>query len=129
MCLTDLSACIQAVGRRVRSSPALHPSPPSPALPPPSAPVRPSPPCSLAPLQDEFSFYLEDTACKLLLLPSEGNPAAEQAAAKHRVPVAKLAVAIGQGKRGVVGGRVRRGQGDGRGQGEMGVQRAVWAGR
>ena len=82
------------------SSPALHPSPPSPALPPPSALIRPFP-LSLAPLQDEFSFYLEDTACKLLLLPSEGNPAAEQAATKHRVPVAKLAVAIGQGEEGI----------------------------
>ncbi len=33
---------------------------------------------------------MEDTASKLLLLPEEGNKAAEVAAAKHRVPVASL---------------------------------------
>lgn len=49
-------------------------------------------------MQDEFSFYLEDTACKLLLLPSEGNAAAEQAALKLKVPVAKFVVSVAQGR-------------------------------
>lgn len=33
--------------------------------------------------QDEFSFYLEDTGSKLLLLPAEGNAAAEQVEVAH----------------------------------------------
>lgn len=41
---------------------------------------------------DEFHFYLESTASSLLLLPSEGNPAAETAAAQLSVPVATLQV-------------------------------------
>mmetsp|Transcript_20492 Transcript_20492/g.44810 ORF Transcript_20492/g.44810 Transcript_20492/m.44810 type:complete len:550 (-) Transcript_20492:28-1677(-) len=43
---------------------------------------------------DEFSFYLEDTSSVLLLIPEEGNKAAEAAAAKHKVPVAKLTVSV-----------------------------------
>ena len=58
--------------------------------------------CVAAPLNsaykaDEFSFYLEDTVSKLLLLPAEGNAAAESAAAKHKVPVAKLSVGFAAG--------------------------------
>ncbi|KAG1660672.1 hypothetical protein FOA52_006833 [Chlamydomonas sp. UWO 241] len=48
---------------------------------------------------DEFLFYLEDTSSKLLLLPASGNKAAEQAAAKHRVPIATLSVAAVDGGR------------------------------
>ncbi|GAX79947.1 hypothetical protein CEUSTIGMA_g7386.t1 [Chlamydomonas eustigma] len=43
---------------------------------------------------DEFSFYLEDTASKLLLLPAEGNSAAQQAADKLKVPMAHLTVSV-----------------------------------
>jgi len=35
----------------------------------------------------EFEFYLEDTSARLLLLPPGGNPEAEKAAKKLRVPV------------------------------------------
>jgi len=54
-------------------------------------------PLNAAYKEEEFSFYLEDTACKLLLLPEGGNAPAEKAAAKHRVPVAQLSVAASSG--------------------------------
>eukprot|EP00798_Chlamydomonas_sp_ICE-L_P003821 gene3821-13893_t len=41
---------------------------------------------------DEFCFYLEDTSSKMLLVPNEGNKAAEEAAKKQNVPVAKFMV-------------------------------------
>jgi acyl-CoA synthetase (AMP-forming)/AMP-acid ligase II len=55
--------------------------------------------CVAAPLnaaykEEEFSFYLEDTSSKLLLLPKEGNKAAEAAAKKHKCPVATLCVSF-----------------------------------
>jgi hypothetical protein len=52
----------------------------------------------LTTVQDEFSFYLEDTASKLLLLPADGNLAARQAAEKLKVPIAHLTVTVNPGE-------------------------------
>lgn len=43
---------------------------------------------------EEFEFYLADSKSKLLLLPAEGNTAAETAAAKIALPVAKCRFSI-----------------------------------
>lgn len=47
---------------------------------------------------DEFSFFMEDAASKLLVLPSQGNAAAERAAAALHVPVATCVVSWSKGK-------------------------------
>ena len=44
--------------------------------------------------EEEFSFYLEDTASVLLLLPREGNAAAEAAAKRLNCRVAQLSVSF-----------------------------------
>lgn len=53
-----------------------------------------SPPTSVLhacwPLQDEFKFYLEDAKSKLLLVPSDGNKAAQGAASSLGVPAASF---------------------------------------
>lgn len=47
---------------------------------------------------DEFSFFMEDAASKLLVLPSQGNAAAQQAATALRVPVATCVVSWSKGE-------------------------------
>lgn len=40
---------------------------------------------------DEFKFYLEDADCKLVIVPPEGNNAAEEAAAELKIPTCTAA--------------------------------------
>ena len=47
--------------------------------------------------QDEFRFFMEDAASKLLVLPTQGNAAAQRAAAALRVPIATCAVSWSKG--------------------------------
>jgi hypothetical protein len=47
--------------------------------------------------QDEFRFYMEDAASKLLVVPVEGNAAAEKAAAELGIPVISIAVSWSKG--------------------------------
>lgn len=42
--------------------------------------------------QDEFKFYMQDAASKLLLVPVRGNKAAESAASSLNIPIATVAV-------------------------------------
>lgn len=51
-------------------------------------------PLNAAYTAEEFEFYLGDSKSKLLLLPAEGNTAAETAAAKIGLPVAKCRFSI-----------------------------------
>lgn len=51
-------------------------------------------PLNAAYTAEEFEFYLADSKSKLLLLPAEGNTAAETAAAKIGLPVAKCRFSI-----------------------------------
>lgn len=46
---------------------------------------------------DEFRFFMEDASSKLLVLPTKGNKAAEEAAAGLRVPVATCKVSWDEG--------------------------------
>ena len=41
-------------------------------------------------MQDEFGFYLEDAASKLLLIPTKGNKHAEAAASGRCIPIASM---------------------------------------
>lgn len=43
-------------------------------------------------VQDEFTFFMEDAASKLLVVPASGNTAAEEAAFKLNVPVWSIAL-------------------------------------
>lgn len=58
--------------------------------------------CVAAPLNsaykaDEFEFYMDDAKSKVLIVPPEGNAAAQQAAAKLRVPVLTLRITWSKG--------------------------------
>ena len=41
-------------------------------------------------MQDEFGFYMEDAASKLLLIPTKGNKHAEAAASGRGIPIASM---------------------------------------
>ena len=41
-------------------------------------------------MQDEYKFYMEDAASKLLLVPATGSKHAEAAASKLSIPVASM---------------------------------------
>lgn len=49
-------------------------------------------PLNAAYKKDEHAFYLEDSKAVLLILPVEGNPAAQQAAVERGVPIVTMAV-------------------------------------
>lgn len=62
--------------------------------------------CVAAPLNsaykpDEFEFYMDDAKSKLLIVPPEGNAAAQRAAAKLRVPVLTLRITWSKGMQGL----------------------------
>ena len=46
---------------------------------------------------DEFKFFMEDAASKLLVLPTQGNAAAQKAAAVLSVPIATCALSWSKG--------------------------------
>ena len=41
-------------------------------------------------VQDEYRFYMEDAASKLLLIPTSGNKHAEAAASGRGIPIASM---------------------------------------
>ena len=49
--------------------------------------------------EDEFRFYMEDAASKLLIVPKRGNKHAEAAASGLKVPIATFAISIMKGTR------------------------------
>ncbi len=49
-------------------------------------------------MQDEFKFYMQDAASKLLLVPVRGNKEAESAASSCNIPVASVSVSWTDGQ-------------------------------
>ena len=56
-------------------------------------------PLNSAYTEDEFRFYMEDAASKLLIVPKRGNKHAEAAASGLKVPIATFSISIMKGNR------------------------------
>jgi hypothetical protein len=56
-------------------------------------------------MQDEFRFYMQDAASKLLLLPVKGNAQAEKAASGLNIPTASMSLSMTAGEKACRAGR------------------------